>query len=217
MESQRSIIIPIAVAVLASAVVFGGLGYYRGKNNNAATGVTSTATPVSSVATPKGTNSLTPTATPSSRETYTSNKYNFSISYPKGWQIGEETNEVSFMSPETKAEIAEKFKNNDVCEGCGPELTIYYLQSVQLLPINGGAYTKQKSLLDYLKNEKDTITDYKAVAIGSYTGYWSNEANIGGFEYYYLEDSKGHIYKFTFDTEDLNIINPFLASFKLLK
>ncbi len=211
MEPQKSILMPIVLSVLVSGVVFGGVGYYIAtthKINSPA--ILYTATPTTQT-TP--TSAVSPTTSDS--KVYSNTKLNFSINYPTGWEVKEYSGEVTFMSPQTKALIADKQKQNDVCEACGPEITIGYLNSVQELGINGGGNTTQKTLLDYLKNEKDTIFSYKPVKIGSYDGYWADQANIGSFEYYYLEDSHGHVYTFTFNGYE-DSISQVLASFKLI-
>ncbi len=59
MEPQKSLVIPLALTALVSAIIFGGLGWYLGTNNQTGT-VTTSATPTPS---PVTQTSTSPTAT----------------------------------------------------------------------------------------------------------------------------------------------------------
>ncbi len=96
MEPQKSLVLPVSLAVLVSAVVFGGFGYYLANSKNAAetTTVTPTYTTQTTVtAQPTTTTSTsTPTSTTTTDETanwksYTATKYGFSFKYANEWDL----------------------------------------------------------------------------------------------------------------------------------
>lgn len=79
-QPQKSIVLPIAVTVLVSAIVFGGLGYYLADNQS-----TDTTTTV----TPSQTTQASPTATPTSTTTtkkVEGSRYTFNV--PATWSVG---------------------------------------------------------------------------------------------------------------------------------
>jgi len=91
MEPQKSIVLPVVLAVLLSGVMFGGLGYYLANSQNAAetTTVTPTYTTQTTVTTQPTivTTTSTPTSTIATDETaswktYSNTKYSYSIKYP---------------------------------------------------------------------------------------------------------------------------------------
>lgn len=76
MEPQKSIVLPVILSILISALVFGSLGYYVAQSNNQTNTplVTTTSTPA-----PSNTPTLQPTATPSpSPATTPTNIFSFS-------------------------------------------------------------------------------------------------------------------------------------------
>jgi hypothetical protein len=89
MESQKSIILPMVLSVLLSAIIFGGLGYYLANSLNAtnttqSTTITSTATPTT-VATAASSTSIT--GETADWKTYTATKYGFSFKYANEWDL----------------------------------------------------------------------------------------------------------------------------------
>jgi hypothetical protein len=130
-EQPKSIVLPIISSVLISAVIFGAAGYYFGTVNK-----TITSTQVSSPTASVTTNSPTPLATTSastaSPKTFTSTKYNFTITYPSTWTLRNSPEEiVNLISPETNQGIeAEKKVSTLGVEGWDNDVTIYYYVSV---------------------------------------------------------------------------------------
>src|SRR5687768_122511 len=83
-EPQKSIVLPIALSVFVSALVFGGLGYYLGMSKDSATtSVTPTAT-TASLAT-----AIPATADETANWKAWNNKYGISLKYPTDWYLTE--------------------------------------------------------------------------------------------------------------------------------
>ncbi len=88
MESQKSVLLPVTLAVLASAVVFGGVGYYMA-NNKGPTDTTVTTQPTVRPTTASSPVTASPTA--ANLSTYTNKNYKFSLQYPSNWKIDDNT------------------------------------------------------------------------------------------------------------------------------
>ncbi len=92
MEPQKSLVLPLALTVLVSALVFGGLGYYVANSKKASefTSVTpaTLTTPIMAVTT----QSTTPTSTATADETANWKTWayaakSFSVKYPSNWYL----------------------------------------------------------------------------------------------------------------------------------
>ncbi len=91
MEPQKSLIIPVALTVLISAIIFGGLGWYAGNSQLSSAGTQLTATPVAQVsATPTAKTTPTPTASTTTTpdptadwKTYVDSTTGLSFKYPQ--------------------------------------------------------------------------------------------------------------------------------------
>ncbi len=89
MEPQKSIVLPLSLAILASAIVFGGLGYYLANGKNATeTTVTPTYTTQTIVTTQPTTtaSTATPQATPTITQGWVSKaipELNVTFDYPE--------------------------------------------------------------------------------------------------------------------------------------
>jgi hypothetical protein len=88
-ESHDSIVLPIVLSVLLSALVFGGLAFYLGLTQN---GNQKTPTVQPTTVATATTRASTPAAELSPGEianwkTYSNNKYNYSVKYPTDWKL----------------------------------------------------------------------------------------------------------------------------------
>ncbi len=83
MEPQKSIILPVALSVLVSAVIFGGLGYYLADSKN------TTETSVTPTYSSQTTVTTKPIVTPTTAalKTYENKTFNFTMKYPSDWKV----------------------------------------------------------------------------------------------------------------------------------
>lgn len=102
MEPQKSIVLPVALAVLISAVVFGAGGYYLANNQN--TNDTTTVTPTnttqttttakpSTIPTIASTTTTSATDETASWKSYANTKYSYNVKYPTNWEYKVVTDE----------------------------------------------------------------------------------------------------------------------------
>lgn len=104
MESQKSLVMPISIAVLISAIVFGMGGYYLGTGQF----VDDTDSAAGVLATPavKTTTTATATATPATLKTFSSAALKFSFQYPSTWTLKDNTQGVTKeTSPEQTIDL----------------------------------------------------------------------------------------------------------------
>jgi hypothetical protein len=111
MEKQ-SLVLPIAVSVLVSLVVFGGLGYYLGMMQTAEPTISYSPAPIVSTAavSPSAAATTSPAATASASatatwKTYTSASDGFTFKYPANFYLKETTNASGRTVTVSTAEI----------------------------------------------------------------------------------------------------------------
>ncbi len=176
MEPQptKSIVLPIILSILVSAILFGGLGYYLANTKNA-TQVTSTTladTTQTSIPTASAT-VTTSTDEALNWKTYTNTKYSYSIKYPTNWAYTE--------SPDTKSgagfRLATKSDNpeNDF-------LTVYYsARPTNLSTMSFEDYVKIAAIQEIEGYKK--LTKIQKVTTNSgivgYTTYWQYTDHTG--------------------------------------
>lgn len=156
MEPQKSIVLPLVLSVLASAIVFGGFGYYlaNSKNDNETTIVTPTYTTLPITSTPPS-SSTTTTDETANWKTYTSSIYSFSFKYPQDWTLSNATTEeaksgeiVSLVNPETQKQ--------NLPPGYNRNLVVSYFKDMNSDDARGGSWEGQrtyKSLADHFTDK----------------------------------------------------------------
>lgn len=85
---QRSLVLPILIAVIVTALVVGGLVYYvtSAMNQTSVPAVTPTPTTTATLAPITATATPTVTVTPATNQ-YTNTNFGFVLTYPKDWKI----------------------------------------------------------------------------------------------------------------------------------
>ncbi len=204
MHKQISpVLILVAIIVLALGA---GFALVKSRKTSSST-TTPTANPVVSPT------SITPSPTSSAStspklETYSNKEHGYSLQYPSNWtRIVDTTgngHNVDFVlnsSERTEAIATAKQKMGFAPDATYSLIVRYYDSAADLPNVNDGKAAGATSLEDYLKSQKalqdagksSMVIAYKPAQVGKYSGYDVDEPNIGGINFYYLQNN-GHIY-----------------------
>ncbi len=231
MEPQKSIVLPLSLAILASAIVFGGLGYYFAINRN--TTGTTTATPTyttttratvpATVATTQATaspTSATPQSTTSDEKTYNNTGYGVSFNYPSDWTVSTANYKDEGASLYVTLIDTHSRYDNDLPDN----LRVGVYSSVKSLDTKNLGATTLKDYLDKYAGLSDPIyQNVKAATFGGKNGYSADAGpnRFGGGAYYFAPLTNGSVVKAWYcvdscSSETTNI-NNIISSFKFTK
>ncbi len=174
MEPQKSIMIPVALTVLVSAIVFGGLGWYLASNQSVPATQT-TATPVAQVSlTPTAKTTPTPTASTTTTpdptvdwKAYENTAYYYSFKYPTTISL------YSFTGMGSNTPITSTAQIVNVESGSN------HLMEISELSTNF-------TLLDYIDHNWASGVN-KSITDTTVSGAKGYKVAVGGATYYYVE------------------------------
>lgn len=215
----------IVLLIVASAVVFGGVGYLVGTTQSKSSSSTASVTP-SAVASKKASASATSTADATANwKTYTNDTYGFSFKYPSDWTATESTTFPSALISIGIDTPSRKEANKCHGDGCDSpnSMAVRYYESIDKFNSEGG----YSSLTDYLNGNTGSDTkkysSYNQMKIGRESGYKAVAGNntFGGGTYYYIAKNDGkilEIWMFDGDKEVTPIIDSqILSTFQFTK
>jgi hypothetical protein len=206
----KSLLIPILLSILSSAVVFGTLGYYLATSKTTVPSYTTQSVVTTS---PTATPTAVPTAS-TTENTYTNSEFGFSFTYPKTWSVATTTKPEGAV---LALKISDATNRNDTDRPAN--LTVAVYPTIKKLDTKNLGATSLKDYLDKYAALSDPM--YKNVAtttLGTKSGYSADAGpnQFGGGTHYFVTFNSNQImdvWAFTQDTDTKNI----LASFTFTK
>ncbi len=146
-------------------------------------------------------------------KTFEDTELGISFQYPPDWQTTDKFGRIISL---LETEDVEQLRN-DPDYNALPALKVGFYESAASLNGNDGKPTGATSLQNYLetyKSDVGPVFSYEARKIGQYDGYLTDEPNIGGFGYYYIERG-GRIWLFVFDYNNQPVVDIILSTLVL--
>lgn len=217
MEPQKSIILPVSLTLVISAIIFGSLGYYVASDKNATvtqtytTQTTATTQPAAKATSTSAATSNTSTTTNTDEtanwKTYTNDKHGFSFKYPPEWKL---YNDIP-LSPDVF--------------GAGPSEE----GGEALFQVIVSSETSAESYITDLKKYYETTSNIKLVSDESVTKFDSNARKLTytvGLDYTnsdYVISKNNIVYEITGESTDkqrsdvTDLTNKIVNTFKFTK
>lgn len=216
MEPQKSIVLPVTLAVLISAIVFGAGGYYLANSQSASktATVTSTNTATTTKSTPTTATTSTTAAT-ANWKTYTNNTYGFEVKYPTELTQSDSTDfsKKSVDKTQLKTVFSKSSENScgqdGSCDGYSMDVTV--VEGDITYAANKLATGKELTLKT-ISGTEGKITEVFLVGNEGARGQTAFVTK-GKYTYALHFFSEGYVSDSTFATNYANYA-PFLNSFK---
>lgn len=219
MKPQKSIVLPVLLAILGSGIVFGGGGYYLATTMN----LPETDSPQTTVRTstkPSSTSTTSSIATAfttdetASWKTYTNSTYKFSFKYPADWITKEKAGDnydssvVSLISPEVQ--------KNPTAQPRTTDIDFYYFKTISEESSNKLNNLGAQSLADYVKKDS-TLSEIKDYTLGGIKGYIMTAAGNSAVTQIMIETSNKSIYVASLSGNLGETEKKILATFQITK